>query len=89
MGVGSRRWRYDHGTLADRAIDEQACVAAPVRIGSDVWIGAGVSILRGVTIGDGAVIGAGAVVRHDMSAYDIAAGIPARIIGNRASRLGA
>jgi acetyltransferase-like isoleucine patch superfamily enzyme len=54
-----------------------------------VWIGAGVCILRGVAIGDGAVIGAGAVVRHDTSAYDIAAGIPVRIIGNRASRLGA
>jgi acetyltransferase-like isoleucine patch superfamily enzyme len=48
-----------------------------------VWIGAGVCILRGVTIGDGAVIGAGAVVKHDVSPYDVAAGIPARIVGKR------
>jgi acetyltransferase-like isoleucine patch superfamily enzyme len=80
---------HDHGTLADRGIDEQPCVTAPVRIGSDVWIGAGVCILRGVTIGDGAVIGAGAVVKRDVSAYDVAAGIPTKIIRNRASRLGA
>ena len=74
---------HDHGVLFDRRVDEQLCVAAPVRIGSDVWIGAGVCILRGVTIGDGAVIGAGAVVRDDISPYDIVAGIPAKIIGKR------
>ncbi len=76
---------HDHGTLADRGLVQRPIVAAPVRIGSDVWIGAGVCILRGVTIGDGVVIGAGAVVRHDISGYEIAAGIPARIIGIRAS----
>ena len=74
---------HDHGTAADRFIDDQPCVAAPVTIGSDVWIGARVCILRGVTIGDGAVIGAGSVVKHNISAYDVAAGIPARVIGNR------
>jgi len=79
---------HDHGILVDRGIDEQPCVAAPVRIGSDVWIGAGVCILSGVTIGDGAVIGAGAVVRRDVAAYDVAAGIPTKIIGNRKSRVG-
>jgi len=78
---------HDHGTLADRAIDEQPCIAASVKIGSDVWIGAGVCILRGVSIGDGAVIGAGAVVRRDISAYQIAAGVPTKVIGHRASRI--
>ena len=78
---------HDHGILAERRIDEQPCVAAAVRIGSDVWIGAGVCILRGVTIGDGAVVGAGAVVRHDISPYDVVAGIPAKIIGNRLLRV--
>ena len=76
---------HDHGTLAELRIDEQSCVAVPVHIGSDVWIGAGVCILRGVTIGDGAVIGAGAVVKHDISAYNVVAGIPARRIGVRSS----
>jgi acetyltransferase-like isoleucine patch superfamily enzyme len=53
-----------------------------------VWIGAGVCILRGVTIGDGVVVGAGAVVRHDISPYEVVAGIPAKIIGNRLLRVG-
>ena len=74
---------HDHGTLRDLRIDEQPCVAAPVRIGSDVWIGAGVCVLRGVTIADGAVVGAGSVVTHDIAAYDVVAGIPANLIGAR------
>jgi acetyltransferase-like isoleucine patch superfamily enzyme len=48
-----------------------------------VWIGAGVCILRGVRIADGVVIGAGAVVKHDISPYDVVAGVPAKVIGNR------
>jgi acetyltransferase-like isoleucine patch superfamily enzyme len=87
VGPGCFVTDHDHGTLAERRIDEQPCVAAPVRIGSDVWIGAGVCILRGVTIGDGVVIGAGAVVRHDISPYNVVAGIPAKIIGHRSPRV--
>jgi acetyltransferase-like isoleucine patch superfamily enzyme len=78
---------HDHEMLANRRIDEQACREAPVRIGSDVWIGARVCILRGVTIGDGAVVGAGAVVKHDVSPYDVVAGVPAKTIGNRLSKV--
>jgi acetyltransferase-like isoleucine patch superfamily enzyme len=76
---------HDHGTAADRRIDEQPSVSAPIRIGSDVWIGARVCILRGVTIGDGVVIGAGAVVKHDVSPYDVVAGVPAKLIRNRSA----
>ena len=52
-------------------------------IGSDVWIGEGVCILSGVKIGDGAIIGAHAVVTHDIPAYAIVAGCPARVIRYR------
>jgi acetyltransferase-like isoleucine patch superfamily enzyme len=77
---------HDHGILAGRRIDEQTCREGPVSIGSDVWIGARVCILRGVAIGNGAVVGAGSVVKQNISPYDIAAGVPAKIIGNRLSR---
>ncbi|CAN5398264.1 DapH/DapD/GlmU-related protein [soil metagenome] len=49
-----------------------------VTIGHDVWIGHGAVIMPGTTIEDGAVIGAGSVVTHDVPAYAIVAGAPAR-----------
>lgn len=52
----------------------------PVVIGNNVWLGNNVCVMSGVTIGDGAVIGANSVVTHDIPAYTVAAGIPARII---------
>lgn len=52
-------------------------------IGNDVYIAANVVIKSGVTINDGAVVGAGSVVTHDVPAYEIWAGNPARKIGER------
>lgn len=51
-----------------------------VIIGNNVWLGNNVCVMPGVTIGDGAIIGANSVVTHDIPAYSVAAGIPARII---------
>jgi len=51
-----------------------------IRIGNRVWIGQNACIMGGVTIGDGAIVGANSVVTHDVPAYSIAAGIPAKII---------
>jgi len=56
-----------------------------VVIGNDVWIGADAIILPGVKIGDGAVIGAGAVVTKDVAAFQIVAGVPAKVIRMRFS----
>lgn len=52
----------------------------PVVIGKNVWLGNNVCVMPGVTIGDGAIIGANSVVTHDVPAYSVAAGIPARVI---------
>ena len=52
-------------------------------IGEYVIIYASVSIRPGVTIGDGAIIGIGAVVTHDVPAWEVWAGNPARKIGRR------
>ena len=52
----------------------------PVVIGNNVWLGNNVCIMPGVTIGDGVVVGANSVVTHDIPAYSMAAGIPAKII---------
>ncbi len=50
-----------------------------VVIGNEVWVGVNTIILPGVKIDSGAIIGAGSVVTHDIPAYAIAAGVPAKI----------
>lgn len=53
------------------------------RLGEYVLVGAGAVILPGVVVGEGAVVAAGAVVTHDVPAWEIWAGVPARQIGVR------
>lgn len=52
-------------------------------IGNDVWIGDRAIIKAGVRVGNGAVIGMGSVVTHDVGAYEVWAGNPARMIKRR------
>ena len=73
----------DHGMAPDRLIQDQPLKGAPIHIGADCWIGARVMICKGVTISEGAVVGANSVVTHDVPAYTIVAGAPARVIGKR------
>lgn len=52
-------------------------------IGNDVWIGQNVTFLPGVNVGDGAIIGLNSTVTHNIPAYTIAAGNPAKVIRKR------
>ncbi|GBE91749.1 sugar O-acetyltransferase [Nostoc cycadae] len=55
-------------------------LAAPVKIGNNVWIGGSAIVCPGVKIGDNTTIGAGSVVVKDIPANVVAAGNPCRII---------
>ena len=55
-------------------------IKGSVRIGNNVWLGERVTVLSGVSIGDGAIVAANSVVTHDIPAYALAAGSPARVI---------
>jgi len=55
-------------------------LAAPIRIGDNVWLGGGVIVCPGVTIGNNTTIGAGSVVTKDIPANVVAAGNPCRVI---------
>ncbi len=65
-------------------IKEQPLTRMGVTVGNNCWIGGGVTILDGVTIGDGCVIAAGSVVTISVPANAIVAGVPAKVIRNRA-----
>lgn len=59
-------------------------MASPLTIGPHAWIGARALILPSVgSIGEYAVIGAGAVVTHDVPAWTVVAGNPARPVTER------
>lgn len=59
---------------------------AATHVGFRASIGSNATILPGVHIGEGALIGAGAVLTRDVPAYAIAAGVPARVIGDTRDR---
>jgi acetyltransferase-like isoleucine patch superfamily enzyme len=66
--------------------DDFKPIHAPVDIGDYVFIGPRAIILPGVKIGKGAVIAAGAVVTKDIGDFEIAGGVPAKVIGERKNR---
>lgn len=59
----------------------------PVVIGDYAWLGARAMVLPGVSLGEGAVVGAAAVVTRSLASRVIAAGVPARKIGERTGPL--
>lgn len=89
IGIGTRiashasLYAFDHGMAPDRPIREQPTRSRGIVIGDDVWIGTRAVITDGVTVADHAVVGAGAVVTHDVPAYAVVGGVPARVIGDR------
>ena len=60
--------------------DRQVLLCKPIHIKKGAWIGAGASILPGVTIGEYAIVGAGAIVTKDVGDYEVAVGVPAKIV---------
>ena len=86
--------KYDHDyTCIEKSIKDSPWIGDPdyqfkgkgqkIIIEDDVWVGYGSIILTGVTVQRGAIIAAGSVVTHDVPAYAIVAGNPARIKGMR------
>ena len=66
-----------------RPMYEQPRVYEKIVIEDDVYIGSNAVVTPGVRIGRGAVIGAGAVVTHDVPAWAVAVGVPAKLVASR------
>jgi acetyltransferase-like isoleucine patch superfamily enzyme len=69
-------------------IGRQAAPEAAVRVGAGSWLGTGVVVLPGVTIGRHVAGGAGSVVTRDLPDHCVAAGTPARVVGETGERPG-
>jgi acetyltransferase-like isoleucine patch superfamily enzyme len=68
------------GVPIDQPIIQTDLEIKPVRVEAWADIGTNAALLPGVTVGKGAIVGAGAVVTHDVPAFAIAAGVPARFL---------
>jgi acetyltransferase-like isoleucine patch superfamily enzyme len=63
---------------------EQERTSRGIALGENVWLGTGVKVLDGVRVGRDVVVGAGAVVTADLPDGVVAAGVPARVVRERA-----
>ncbi|HSC27564.1 MAG TPA: acyltransferase [Vicinamibacterales bacterium] len=70
-----------------RPVLAQARSSRGIRVGSGAWLGAGAKILDGIAIGDGAIVGTGSVVTGDVPPLTIVAGVPARVLRERTTRV--
>ena len=71
----------------DRNSDFHGTSSGDVIIENFVWIASRATVLPGVRIGRGAVVASNAVVTKDVEPMTVVAGIPARKIGERYSKL--
>ena len=58
----------------------QGGTSESIHIKSGSWIARGATILPEITIGENAVVAAGAVVTKDVPAFNVVAGVPAKVI---------
>lgn len=76
-------WTLEH----DPHDDFHKAIGGDVIIEDYVWIASRATILPNVKIGKGAIIASGAVVTKDVPPMAIVGGVPAKIIGQRKSKL--
>jgi acetyltransferase-like isoleucine patch superfamily enzyme len=67
----------------DVPVLHQGRTAKGIDVGENVWLGAHVVVADGARIGRDAIVGAGAVVTGDVADFQIAVGVPARVVRDR------
>jgi len=82
--------KYPSSTTSSGQLQTEAdWVCVPTLIKRGASIGTNATILCGITIGEKAIVGAGSVVTHDVPAYAVVAGNPARLIRTTLTQEGA
>lgn len=83
-GPGAKVLGSEHkATPIDLPILKTDLEIRPVRIDSWCDVGTNAIILPGITLNKGCIVGAGSVVTHDVDAYAIVAGVPAKLLRYR------
>jgi acetyltransferase-like isoleucine patch superfamily enzyme len=78
---------FDHATSDITVpIKDQGLTKTPVRIGPGCWLGVKSSVLRGTVLGEGSVLAAHAVGRGVYPAWSVVAGVPGRVVRDRAAQ---
>jgi len=72
-----------HNHMKKNDVQEQGFSHAKIVLKDDVWLGAHTVVLPGITIGRGAIVGSNAVVTRSILEFNIAGGVPAKIIKER------
>lgn len=80
------RCLVEHDCLLEAGVEiaPGAVLCGRVRVGRYSWIGANATIRPRINIGENSIVGAGAVVVKDVPANVVVAGVPARIIQEKA-----
>lgn len=79
-------YNAEHKINAEHFSSKEGVVNEAVVIDDYVFIGPRAIILPGVTVGKGAVVAAGAVVTKNVEHFQIVAGVPAKVIGERQNK---
>lgn len=74
------------GSAATGAGKEVPRKGFDIHIGSGCWIASGAIISGGVTIGNNVIVAANAVVSKDIPDFAVAAGVPAKVVGDTRDR---
>lgn len=81
---------FDHVTNdIATPIKDQGIVKSPVRIGAGSWLGVKSTVLRGTWVGRGSVVAAHSVARGRYPDLSVVAGIPGRVVRDRAAQYAA
>lgn len=82
----SHFYAFDHRMAPDRWVCQQGISSQGICLGQDVWIGAHAGICDGSLLEDHAVLGMNSLLRAKVAAWQIAAGNPAQVIGDRRNK---
>ena len=73
-GVSKSGWGGGREEVPEEGFD--------IRIGEGCWIASGAIVTGGVSIGKHCIVAAGAIVTRNLPDHAIAAGVPARVVGD-------